>query len=274
MRDRSELVERLAAARREHCFPTDLRPRTQAFLQQTLSLLFPHFADAKSCAPDALPRELDLIASALTGLVKDLGGDVKVVDVFIDGLAGVWRAARDDADALFHGDPAATSTDEVILAYPGFYATLCHRLAHVLYGAKLTVLPRLITELARERTGVDIHPGATIGRRFMIDHGSGVVIGETAVIGNGVKVYQGVTLGALTVEKQAAGNKRHPTLGDHVVVYANATILGGDTLIGHDSIIAGNAFLTKSVPPFSLVDRRGDARPRPNAKEDSVDFSI
>ncbi len=274
MSERTELVERLAAARQEHCFPADLRPRAQAFLQQTLALLFPHFADTKGCAPDSLSKELDLIASALTGLVKDLGGDVKVVDIFVDGLSGVWRAARDDADALFHGDPAATSTDEVILAYPGFYATLCHRLAHVLYRAKLTVLPRLVAELARERTSVDIHPGATIGRRFMIDHGSGVVVGETAVIGNGVKLYQGVTLGALTVEKQAAGNKRHPTLGDHVVVYANATILGGDTLIGHDSIIAGNAFLTKSVPPFSLVDRRGDTRPRPNAKEDSIDFSI
>ncbi len=276
MSERSEFLARLAAARREHCFPADLRSRTQAFLQRTLALLFPHFADAHGCAPEQVASELDAIAATLATLVGELTGKdaSSVAADFSAALPVVWQATREDADALFHNDPAAQSVDEVILTYPGFYATVCHRIAHVLHDASVPVLPRLVAELARERTGVDIHPGATLGKRIMIDHGSGVVIGETAVIGNGVKLYQGVTLGAVTVEKGTAGHKRHPTLGDHVVVYANATILGGDTVIGHDSVIAGNAFVTKTVPPFSLVDRRGDTRPRGDTGDFSVDFTI
>lgn len=276
MRDRSDFLTRLATARREHRFPPDLRARTQELMRQTLTLLFPHFAEGGECMAERVGKDLDGVASALASIIKDLSPDAPstLVDDFIDTLPTVWRAAREDAEALFHGDPAARSVDEVVLSYPGFYATVNHRLAHVLYVAAVPVLPRLIAELAHERTGVDIHPGATIGRRFMIDHGSGVVVGETALIGNGVKLYQGVTLGALTVDKAGAEKKRHPTLGDHVVVYANATILGGETVIGHDSIVAGNAFITQSVPPFSLVNRRGDSHPRTDDGDSVIDFSI
>ncbi len=274
MSDRLEFLTRLTAARRAHLSPTDLRPRTQAFLQRTLALLFPHFAEGRDCTPETVARDLDETTSALEDLLEAVGGEASAVAAFGAALPTVWQASREDAEALFHGDPAAGSIDEVILAYPGFYATVCHRVAHVLHAAAVPVLPRLIAELARERTGVDIHPGASIGRRFMIDHGCGVVIGETAVIGNGVMLYQGVTIGALTVEKRKAGSKRHPTLEDRVVVYANATILGGETVIGHDSVVSGNAFVTKSVPAFSLVDRRSDARPRTDTGDLIVDFSI
>jgi serine O-acetyltransferase len=134
--------------------------------------------------------------------------------------------------------------------------------AHLLWTIGLPLLPRLLTEFAHEKTGIDIHPGATIGRRFCIDHGTGVVVGETTLIGHGVKLYQGVTLGALTVEKALADKKRHPTIEDEVVIYAGATILGGNTVVGHHSIVAGNAWLTQSVPPNSVVSRRSEVKPR------------
>ncbi len=140
-----------------------------------------------------------------------------------------------------------------MVAYPGFLAIATHRIAHAVHGLGIPVLPRLMSEIAHTRTGVDIHPGATIGRSFCIDHGTGVVIGETATIGDDVKVYQGVTLGAMSVAKSNAGKKRHPTIEDRVVLYSNATVLGGDTVVGHDSVIGGNVWLTNSVPPYSLV---------------------
>ncbi|MFY0529833.1 serine O-acetyltransferase [Archangium gephyra] len=165
--------------------------------------------------------------------------------------------------------------DEVILTYPGFYAIAIYRIAHALHRLGLPLLPRLLTELAHQRTGVDIHPGATIGRRFVIDHGTGVVIGETTLIGTGVKIYQGVTLGALQVQKDLADKKRHPTIEDEVVVYANATILGGNTVVGRGSIIAGNAFITHSIPPESMVTRRSEVRHREaNVEFDELEYHI
>ena len=164
-----------------------------------------------------------------------------------------------DIEAAYEGDPAATSRMEVVMAYPGLYAVTVHRLAHELYVLKVPVIPRIMSEYAHSRTGIDIHPGATIGERFFIDHGTGVVIGETTVIGRNVKLYQGVTLGALSFPKDEKtgmlmkGHKRHPNVEDNVVIYAGATILGGDTTIGHDSEIGGNVWLMDSIPPFSRV---------------------
>ena len=163
-----------------------------------------------------------------------------------------------DVDAAYDGDPAATSRMEVVMAYPGLYAVTVHRLAHVLYKLKVPILPRVMSELAHSKTGIDIHPGATIGERFFIDHGTGVVIGETTVIGRNVRLYQGVTLGGLSFAKDdngalVKGLKRHPNIEDNVVIYANATILGGDTTIGHDSEIGGSVWLIESVPPNSRV---------------------
>jgi serine O-acetyltransferase len=154
---------------------------------------------------------------------------------------------------MYEGDPAAQSVDEVIGTYPGLLAVSIHRIAHEFYLLGLPVFPRMLSEIAHQRTGIDIHPGASIGKSFCIDHGTGIVIGETARLGDHVKLYQGVTLGALSVDKSLASSKRHPTIEDHVVIYANATILGGETMIGHHSVIGGNVFITESVAPHSVV---------------------
>ena len=182
----------------------------------------------------------------------------EIVDEFVAALPEVRRLVETDVQAAYDGDPAATSRMEVVMAYPGLYAVTIHRLAHVLYKLKVPIIPRVMSELAHSKTGIDIHPGATIGERFFIDHGTGVVIGETTVIGRNVRLYQGVTLGGLSFDKDANGAlvkglKRHPNIEDNVVIYANATILGGDTTIGHDSEIGGNVWIKESVPPYSRV---------------------
>jgi serine O-acetyltransferase len=166
------------------------------------------------------------------------------------------QRAMGDVEAAFRGDPAAASRDEVILSYPGLEAVACHRIAHELYRMKIPLIPRMMSEHVHKNTGIDIHPGAEIGDKFFIDHATGVVIGETSVIGENVKLYQGVTIGALSVNKDQADTKRHPTLEDDVTIYAGATILGGDTVIGRGSVIGGNVWITSSVPPYSLVYNR------------------
>ena len=187
------------------------------------------------------------------------GRDAKeIVDDFVAALPEVRRLVETDVQAAYDGDPAATSRMEVVMAYPGLYAVTIHRLAHVLYKLKVPIVPRVMSELAHSKTGIDIHPGATIGERFFIDHGTGVVIGETTVIGRNVRLYQGVTLGGLSFDKDSTGAlvkglKRHPNSEDNVVIYANATILGGNTTIGHDSEIGGNVWIKESVPPYSRV---------------------
>jgi serine O-acetyltransferase len=158
-----------------------------------------------------------------------------------------------DLKAAFRGDPAAKSTEEVIVSYPGFDAIIVHRMAHFFWTAQVPLIPRIMSELVHGRTGIDIHPGADIGESFFIDHGTGVVIGETTVIGRNVKIYQGVTLGALSVKKEESDKKRHPTIEDDVTIYANATILGGETTIGRGCVIGGSVWLTESVPPDTLV---------------------
>ena len=172
---------------------------------------------------------------------------------FFESLPKVHAKINQDVTAMFEGDPAAKSRAEVIRTYPGFYAIAAYRVANELHRLGVLGIPRIITEHAHSKTGIDIHPAAKIGENFCIDHGTGVVIGETTIIGNNVKIYQGVTLGALSVNKEDAERKRHPTLEDNVVVYAGATILGGETIIGHDSVIGGNVWLTRSVPPFSKI---------------------
>lgn len=172
---------------------------------------------------------------------------------FRERLPALYERLLRDAEAIEQGDPAATGREEVMRTYPGFFAIACYRIAHALAEEKVQLIPRMITEYAHGRTGIDIHPGAIIGDRFFIDHGTGVVIGETTIIGNDVKIYQGVTIGALSVKKELAAVKRHPTIGDRTVIYAGATILGGSTEIGHDSVIGGNTWITESLPPFSLA---------------------
>lgn len=172
---------------------------------------------------------------------------------FFDGFPDLYRRMKTDISAILNGDPAAKNEFEIIRTYPGFLAISFYRVAHSLYELDIPLIPRLLTELAHSKTGIDIHPGAVIGEYLYIDHGTGIVIGETTIIGDHVKMYQGVTLGGLSVEKIFANTKRHPTIEDRVVIYAGATILGGDTIIGHDCVIGGNVWLTKSVPPNSTV---------------------
>jgi serine O-acetyltransferase len=181
-----------------------------------------------------------------------------LTDEFLDALPQFHALLLSDAEAIFRGDPAARSIDEVLLAYPGFLAIAVYRIAHWLFMKAVPTVPRMLTEHAHRLTGVDIHPGATIGEAFVIDHGTGIVIGETTVIQDNVKIYQGVTLGALSVEKSLADKKRHPTIERDVVIYANATILGGETTIGAGTIVGGNVWITASVPPNSRVYHRGD----------------
>ncbi|MFC1616683.1 serine O-acetyltransferase EpsC [Candidatus Margulisiibacteriota bacterium] len=176
-----------------------------------------------------------------------------ITNSFFQSLTELRKCLKEDVDATYLGDPAAVSAAEIILAYPGFLAITIYRLAHYLHLQEVPLIPRLMTEIAHGKTGIDIHPGATIGKRFCIDHGTGVVIGETSEIGDNVKLYQGVTIGALSIPNRDAKGKRHPTLKDNVTVYARTTILGGETIIGENSIIGGNTWITSSIPPNSKI---------------------
>ena len=174
---------------------------------------------------------------------------------FFGRIPAVRALAQTDLEAAYDGDPAATSHDEIIFCYPGLFAITVYRLAHELYGLNVPMIPRIMTEYAHSLTGIDIHPGASIGDHFFIDHGTGIVIGETTVIGKYVKIYQGVTLGGLSTRggQSLRGKKRHPTIEDNVTIYAGASILGGDTVVGKNSVIGANAFITASIPPCSTV---------------------
>ncbi|MCX2432247.1 MULTISPECIES: serine acetyltransferase [unclassified Pedobacter] len=199
----------------------------------------------------SLKSELFNIASA--GHPENPGDANLITELFFAQLPVLYQTLHTDISAIYKGDPAAVSEFEVIRTYPGFYAICLYRIAHALHVLGLRLIPRILTEHAHSKTGIDIHPAAEIGEYFYIDHGTGIVIGETTVIGEHVKLYQGVTLGAMSVKKVFAGSSRHPKVEDRVVIYSGATILGGDTTIGHDSIIGGNVWLTESVNPYSLV---------------------
>lgn len=199
----------------------------------------------------------------------------RIVNIFIDKLPDLQNQLYEEAKNFMKNDPAAKVVEEVILTYPGFFAMTVYRLSHELYKLNVPIIPRLFSEYAHSKVGIDIHPGAEIGKMFFIDHGTGIVIGETTNIGNNVSIYQGVTLGALFVTGSLKNKKRHPTIEDNVVIYAGATILGGDTIIGHDSTIGGNVWLTKSVIPYSLVFHTSEVKIK-NAHgfDEPVNFSI
>ena len=184
----------------------------------------------------------------------------QITQQLINSLANLRTQLMQDAEAMLAGDPAATSITEVILSYPGFQAILVHRIAHFLYQHQVPLIPRLMSEIIHSETGIDIHPSAKIGHHFFIDHGTGIVIGETAIIGNHVKFYQGVTIGALSVSKDQKEKKRHPTIEDNVTIYARTTILGGKTIIGKNSIIGGNLWITSSIPQNSKIYQITDSK--------------
>ncbi len=225
--------------------------------------------------PAVLEAELSELAGELLGLLEDVGLALaedreRLVARFLERLETVRNLLADDLEAAYHGDPAAVGYGEILLAYPSIRALAMHRIAHELHALGVPLLPRLLGEYAHGVTGIDIHPGARVGRRLFIDHGTGVVIGETTVVGDGVRLYQGVTLGALRVRSGSAerGVKRHPTIEDDVTIYAGATILGGETVIGRGSVIGGNVWLTHSVLP----DSRVIAEPPRQAVESRLDL--
>ncbi len=247
---------------------TELFPSTSAvsrLITKILLILFPeqtkqHYKSKEELEAGFLKMEAEL-ASLLTSMQKHLPANAnELAKKYILNLPEVYHKLNTDIEALLLGDPAAKSEFEVVRAYPGFYAIAFYRLAHELYKLQIPFLPRILTEYAHSKTGIDIHPAASIDTHFYIDHGTGLVIGETAVIGKNVKLYQGITLGALSVSKDLASQKRHPTIEDRVVIYSGATILGGNTVIGHDSIIGGNVWLTSSVAPFSKVYHQPQTR--------------
>ena len=257
------MLDFAAAVQRDRdafALPRGLRTCGPALADGALALLFPHFAPPGSTDAAAEVASFRVrLGTVLAPLVAD-------APALADHLVGRLPALRErllaDARATCDGDPAARDVDEVILSYPGFYATAVYRVAHALLAEGVPLVPRLLTEHAHRETGIDLHPGARIGHSFAIDHGTGVVVGETAEIGDRVRLFQGVTLGALFVERALARTKRHPTLGDDVVVYANATVLGGATRVGAGSVIGGNVWLVESVPPGSLVTRTSQVRAR------------
>ena len=215
-----------------------------------------------------LERSIELLEEDLKNLVlsiiKDEQKAIEHSTDFFAALPSIYHLSITDAEAILNSDPAARNLEEVMIAYPGFFATLVYRFSHQLFKQGLHTLARFFTEYAHSKTGIDIHPGASIGHSFAIDHGTGIVIGETSKIGNNVKIYQGVTLGALNVSKENATIKRHPTVEDSVVIYAGATILGGSTVIGEGCIIGGNVWITYSVPANSIAYHKSEIHIKDN----------
>lgn len=258
-----------------------LKSRVSQFILASRSALYPNIYQSVSVQPSLLQTFrsnhistaamllFDLASEVYTGIYPDLTKaeaetrSENIVKDFITSLPSIAELLSEDVIAAYEGDPAAVSEEEIMLAYPAFDAISIYRMAHKLYELRLPLIPRMMTEQAHASTGIDIHPGATIGRKFFIDHGTGVVIGETTVIGDRVKLYQGVTLGAKSFENDENGNpikgiKRHPDIGNDVIIYSGASILGGTTVIGDNCVIGGNVWLTHSVPAGTTVIYGGE----------------
>ena len=232
----------------------------ESFVNSIIKLLFPALCDKSAKNLRELEQNVLKLKSQLLVILDCLREELaveinqtQVVDQFFENLFLIEKEMEQDAEFILAEDPAAKSLNEVIICYPGFYASAVYRIAHYFFKLGIPLFPRILTEYSHRRTGIDIHPGAQIGSPFYIDHGTGVVIGETSVIGKRVKIYQGVTLGATTVAKDMVGKKRHPTIEDDVVIYANATILGGETIIGKKAIIGGSSWIMESVEENARV---------------------
>ena len=257
MENREAVIQDIIAQKQHPNLKLRIKESTESFTD----LLFHTLFDAETEVEDNLNKLAvlfeELATLACWGPNKSCG---KIWQSYCSKLPAILRKLNLDARAIAESDPAANSIEEVYLSYPGFYAIAIYRLSHELYIFDLPLVPRLMTEYAHKLTGVDINPGANIGDSFFIDHATGVVIGETAIIRDHVKIYQGVTLGALSVSRDMRSIKRHPTIEKNVTIYANATILGGDTIIGANSIIGGNTWVTASVPENSIVSNAASVR--------------
>lgn len=273
------LADEVAGHNRSFSSEVPSMKRTQVWVKEMVNLLFPIKDNSdidQREIEDKLESLMIRLADLLFPLKKELNATpVEIASAFFDELPSAYQALLDDAKAFVKSDPAAEKLEEVILCYPGFFSLVVHRLAHILYLLKVPLLPRVMNEYAHSKTGIDIHPGASIGKNCFIDHGTGIVIGETSMVGNNVKIYQGVTLGALFVEKRLSDTKRHPTIEDNVILYAGCTILGGKTVVGHDTIIGGNVWLTESVLPNSIIYRENKTIIRDSKKIDEpIQFVI
>ena len=254
----TEEFKKLLKKKHKDCKDCPSNEDIQALFEDIMALLFPNFSNQRLATIKLINERIKSIQVRLEEFLNHhpslcLTPAEETSNYFINQLESIEQSINLDVDAIYAGDPAAKSKEEIVHSYPGFYAIAAYRIAHVLHELGIKVIPRIITEHAHHRTGIDIHPGAKIDHSFCIDHGTGIVIGETSNIGHHVKLYQGVTLGALSVNKADANSKRHPTIEPHVVIYANATVLGGNTVIGHNSIIGGNAWITESVEPHSTI---------------------
>jgi len=250
MATKKEIIDKIIAGKNKPHLNLNLKRKTQSFTNNLFYTLF----DTDACISkniEQLEADFKEIYN-LACLTKD-GGCEKIWHNFLIKLPVILENLNLDAQELFNNDPASNSIEEVYLAYPGFYAIAIYRFSHELLLLNTPLIPRLMSEYAHGKTGTDIHPGATIGRSFFIDHATGIVIGETSIIKDFVKIYQGVTLGALQVSKEMKNTKRHPTVEANVTIYANATILGGNTVIGENSTIGGNVWITESIPKNSVV---------------------
>ena len=253
----NKFIQQIAERKKKTFLAFPDKELAKLFIDDLFGLLFLP-ATLRQQNPYELEKAFESLKSHLSTLVYDVLRDgkaaQKATDIFFEGLPAIYNTLLKDAEAILKFDPAAQSVEEVIVAYPGFYAIAVYRISNQLWNQHIKILPRLLTEYAHSKTGIDIHPGATIGESFFIDHGTGVVIGETTVIGKNVKIYQGVTIGALSALREKISGKRHPTIEDNVIIYSGATILGGETVIGKNSVIGGNVWLTKSVPANVMVE--------------------
>jgi serine O-acetyltransferase len=260
----------LDALRAEHSNKILPKAEAQQLCDDLFLFLFPMLSEySKPAQVQYTSLRYDLIR-----LLTPVETVTLLADTFFEQLPEVYRALQDDAEAILQFDPAATCREEVVATYPGFHAIAIYRIAHALHRLGAPLLPRMFSEYLHSTTGIDIHPAATIGTSFFIDHGTGVVIGETASIGNHVKIYQGVTLGALQVDKSFSNTKRHPTIEDHCILYSGSTILGGKTVVGHHSVIGGNAWLTESVEPYSIVLHQPQVKVRSKSYQEPLNFVI
>lgn len=252
------------------------KTKMEDFVRELYSVLF--LSQEVNTAAQ-LRNNFEQLRKLLLDLIKSIAPDEVVAEKHTQGfflaLPEIYSKLILDAESILEFDPATESLEEILLSYPGFFATYVYRISHQLWIQKVKTLPRIISEYGHSRTGIDIHPGAVIGEHFFIDHGTGIVIGETTRIGNHVKLYQGVTLGALNVSKDKANEKRHPNIEDHVIIYSGATILGGETTVGRDSIIGGNVWITQNVPPNSLVYNKSEIKIKDNGPlPESLTFVI
>ena len=254
MATKSEIIQQIISNKKNQHLDFSLKTKTEDFTNNLFHTLFDSKVSVEASI-DQLENEFSVIFKlACYDKSKPC---TRTWNSFLEKLPYLLEKLNLDAKAFLNFDPASESIEEVYIAYPGFFAIAIYRFSHELYHLKLPLIPRLMSEYAHRLTGVDIHPGATIGNSFFIDHATGIVIGETTVIGNHVKIYQGVTLGAHSVAKNLQNVKRHPTIDDGVVIYANATILGGETIIGKNALIGGNVWITESVAPNSVVFHKG-----------------